>query len=208
MLAAGPSGSPHISLPGGCTVAFRSVTVPQPADGCSSVPVSVSLCGSTPISAIESLGLSGRGGQGDPCPEGGVLGPSSAKPSRSNSSSSSRRAPAVRRPSSSALTRSSLRSVDWCRRRSVCSAAFDSDSEARLRRDRPAAAGSVRLPERDRRRRRAPLRTSRAPPHRGAEHGTPARGRRPTATCAAVHLCQEPSWWECNETQRLSAPIG
>jgi hypothetical protein len=37
--------------------------------------VSVSLCSSTPISAIESLGLSDRGGQGNPCPEGRVLGP-------------------------------------------------------------------------------------------------------------------------------------
>ena len=45
------------------------------AVGCrSSVLVSVSLGGSAPICAIESLGLSGRGGQDDPCPEGCVLG--------------------------------------------------------------------------------------------------------------------------------------
>ncbi len=53
-------------------VALRSVTVGL---GRRSVLVSVSLCGSTTISAVESLGLSGLGGQGDPCPKGCVLGP-------------------------------------------------------------------------------------------------------------------------------------
>jgi hypothetical protein len=53
-----------------------------------------------------------------------------------------------------------------------------------LRRHRPAVVGCVRLPERDRRRRQAPLRTSRVLPRLGAERGTPARGRRRTATYA------------------------
>ena len=48
---------------------------PSAAGRCSSVLVSVSFRGSTPISAIESLRLGARGGQGNPGPEGGVLCP-------------------------------------------------------------------------------------------------------------------------------------
>jgi hypothetical protein len=60
-------GALHISLPGWCTVTFRYVTVGLTCSVAQSL-YSVSLCGSAPLSAIGSVGLSGRGGQGDPCP--------------------------------------------------------------------------------------------------------------------------------------------
>ena len=75
MLACGTVGEPShiITRRVHGYVSFRNIG--PHLQRCSSVLVSVSLCGSAPISAIESLGSSGRGGQGDPCPEGCVLGP-------------------------------------------------------------------------------------------------------------------------------------
>jgi hypothetical protein len=71
---AGPPEPSHI-ITRRCTVPFRSVTGASASGRCSSVLESVSLCGSTPISAIESPGLSGRGGHRDPSPERCILGP-------------------------------------------------------------------------------------------------------------------------------------
>jgi hypothetical protein len=198
--AAADRGALHISLPGvHGYVAFRNGVS---GAGCrSSLLVAVSLCGSTPISAIESLGLSGRGGQGNPCPEGCVLGPEFSEAFSQQLefllAPSSGGAQAVQfrpDPIEPALCRlvSSALGLQRCVRL----------GQARpwLRRDRPAAVGSVRLPERDRRRRRVLLRTWRVLPRRGAEHGMPAPGRRPIAICGVVHLCRGLSWWECNET--------